>query len=65
MTEKGPLKTLIKILQKSTENMKISTIFGRFQSLNNSSYQKSEATFQQAIFSLAFILVLVKRPLEV
>ena len=46
MAEKGPKKTLKKI-EKSTKNMKLSTIFGKSWGLNNSSYQNSEATFWQ------------------
>ena len=50
--EKGPLKMLKRIQKKSTKNMKLSTFFCGFRGLNNSSYQISEATFQQAIFPL-------------
>ena len=32
---------------KSTQNIKLSIIFGGFRGLNNSSYQHSEATFRQ------------------
>ena len=48
--------------QKSTQNMKLSTIFGWFWGLFNSSYQFAETTLQQ---SLTFIWVLVPRHLEV
>ena len=49
MAEKGPPKTP-KNKQKSTKNIKLSTICGEFGGLKISSYQISEATFQQAIF---------------
>ena len=50
IAEKPPLKPL-KEIKKSTKTMILSTIFGRFRGLNDSSYQISEATFQQVIFS--------------
>ena len=43
-------KALKKIDKKSTKIMKLSTIFGGFRGQNNSSYQISEANFQQANF---------------
>ena len=42
---KWPRKTVQKTKQKSTKNMKLSTLFGRFWSLNNQSFQMSETTF--------------------
>ena len=46
----GASENAQKIKQKSTKNMKLFTIFGGLRGLNNSSYQISDAIFQQTIF---------------
>ena len=48
-----PLKIIKKLLLKSTKNMKLSTIFDRFQGLNNSSYHIFRTTFNSQ-FALSF-----------
>ena len=47
---KWPRKTVQKTKQKSTKNMKLSTLFGRFWSLNNQSFQSLRHLLMDLVF---------------
>ena len=48
---KGASENAKKNIAKKQQNMTLSAFFGGFRGLNDSSYQISEATFRQVIFS--------------